>query len=246
MDRSEVDTDKKDSRSVKSISKSSDETGISLPLFVTKENKLLVGAVTFVVAAAVYLMSNHFPIFEPRMLPMTVWDQAIPFVPQTVWIYASEYIYFIVIYWLCRETLNMNRYVYAVLAIQFVSVAIFWVWPTTYPRNLFPLPDSLDPLTHWLFASIREGDSPNNCAPSLHVSSVLLCAFLFFNEQREKLWFFLTWGALISLSTLTTKQHYIVDVVSGLMMAILFHWLFYRRIAYHEPRAARAATSTAS
>jgi membrane-associated phospholipid phosphatase len=158
----------------------------------------------------------------------------------------SEYIYFIVIYALCRETLNMNRYVYAVLAIQFVSVAIFWAWPTTYPRHLFPLPDTLDPLTYKLFASLREGDSPNNCAPSLHVSSVLLCAFLFFNEQREKLWFFLTWGAMISLSTLTTKQHYIVDVVSGLMMAILFHWLFYRRISYHESRAARTATSPVS
>jgi membrane-associated phospholipid phosphatase len=177
---------------------------------------------------------------------MTAWDQAIPFVPQTVWVYVSEYIYFIVIYALCRETLNMNRYVYAVLAIQFVSVAIFWAWPTTYPRHLFPLPDTLDPLTHQLFTSLREGDSPNNCAPSLHVSSVLLCAFLFFNEQREKLWFFLTWGTLISLSTLTTKQHYIVDVVSGLMMAILFHWIFYRRMAYHEPRTAREPARVAS
>jgi membrane-associated phospholipid phosphatase len=225
---------------------SKQETGFSLPLFVTRENKLLVGAVTFVVAGGVYLISNHYPIFEPRLLPMTAWDQAIPFVPQTVWIYVSEYIYFIVIYALCRETLNMNRYVYAVLAIQFVSVAIFWTWPTTYPRHLFPLPDTLDPLTYKLFASLREGDSPNNCAPSLHVSSVLLCAFLFFNEQREKLWFFLTWGAMISLSTLTTKQHYIVDVVSGLMMAILFHWLFYRRISYHEPRTAGHATSPVS
>jgi membrane-associated phospholipid phosphatase len=223
-----------------------DSNGFSLPLFVTRENKLLVGFVTFVVAAGVYLISNHYPIFEPRMLPMTAWDQAIPFLPHTVWIYVSEYVYFIIIYALCREVLNMNRYVYAVLAIQFVSVAIFWAWPTTYPRHLFPLPDSLDHLTHWLFSSLRVGDSPNNCAPSLHVSSVMLCAFLFFNEQREKLWIFVTWGTLISLSTLTTKQHYIVDVVSGFMMAILFHWVFYRRISYHEPRAARTAEPAAS
>lgn len=220
------------------------EKAFLLPIFVTRENKHLVGAITFVFAAVIYLMSNHFPFFEPKMLPMTAWDQAIPFIPETVWIYLSEYVFFIVIYLLCRETINMNRYVYAVVALQVVSVTIFWAWPTTYPRSLYPLPDSLDPLTHWAFSSLRHGDSPTNCAPSLHVSSVLLCSFLFFNEQREKLWFFLTWGAFISLSTLTTKQHYIVDVVSGLLMAILFHWFFYRKASYSmgETSAARSAS----
>src|SRR5262249_48360591 len=137
---------------------------------------------------------------------------------------------------LCRDTLNLNKYLYSFISLQAVSVLIFMLWPTTYPRDHYPIPPGLDYWTNLAWVTLRAGDTPGNCCPSLHVSSVLLCGMLFMNEQRKKLPFFLTWGILISLSTLTTKQHYIVDVVTGLAMAGLFHWIFYRRVAY-KPRS---------
>lgn len=211
-------------------------TFLTLPLFVSPRNKARVGFLTFIFAALVYMISNHFPVFEPRLLTMTPLDRAIPFLPWTVWIYVSEYVYFVVIYILCRETINMNRYVCAVLAIQVFSVLIFTFWPTTYPRDLFPLPADLDRETSWLFSTLRKGDAPTNCCPSLHVSSVFLCGFLFLNEQRRKLWIFMLWATLIGLSTLTTKQHYVIDVVTGLLLAGFFHWIFYRRTEYRPIR----------
>lgn len=211
-------------------------TFMTLPLFVSPANKGLVGVLTFVFAGGLYFLSNHYPILEPRLLSMTALDRAIPFLPWTVWVYVSEYVYFIVIYLLCREPINMNRYVSAVLAIQVLSVLIFTLWPTTYPRDLFPLPANLDPTTTWLFSTLRAGDAPTNCCPSLHVSSVFLCGFLFLNEQRRRLWFFMLWATLIGASTLTTKQHYVIDVVTGLLMAILFHWIFYRKTDYRPAR----------
>ena len=206
--------------------------GFALPKFVTHGNKALVGTLVFIFSAILYLASNHFHFTEPKLLPLTSADQAIPFIPWTVWIYISEYVYFVVIYLLCRDTVNLNKYVYAVCAIQVVSVVIFWIWPTTYPRDLFPLPTTINHWTYWTFNTLRNGDTPANCCPSLHVSSVFLCGFLFLDEQRKKLPFFMLWATLIGLSTLTTKQHYIVDVVTGLLMALLFHWIFYRKIRY--------------
>lgn len=204
----------------------------SLPIIVTKENKYFVGAAMFGLAYVLYATSNHFHLVEPVTLHMTWVDRVVPFVPLTVWIYVSEYLYFGVIYIICKDMGNLNKYLYSFFVNQFVSILIFWVWPTTYPRDLFPLPDTLDPITHTLFSALRVMDSPANCCPSLHVSSVYLSSFIFFDEQRRKLPFFLIWGTAIALSTLTTKQHYLIDVIVGFFMAVGSYWIFHRLLSY--------------
>jgi membrane-associated phospholipid phosphatase len=212
--------------------------GITLPALVTGRNRIAAGFILFTVASLLYVLSNRFHFSEPRLLPMTAWDQGIPFLPHTIWIYISEYVYFVLIYCLCRDTLNLNKYLYSFFALQTVSVLIFLLWPTTYPRELYPIPEGLGFWTHLAWTTLRAGDTAANCCPSLHVSSVLLCGMLFITEQRNKLPFFLSWGILISLSTLTTKQHYIIDVVTGLAMACIFHWIFYRRVSYRPLKGA--------
>jgi membrane-associated phospholipid phosphatase len=125
-----------------------------------------------------------------------------------------------------------------------VSVLIFFIWPTVYPREQFPLPQDLNALTYYVFNYLRHADAPTNCCPSLHVSSVYLTSFLYLDEQRGKFPFFFGWGTLIALSTLTTKQHYLIDVVAGLMMAIVVWWIFYRVMSY-RPAAERPAHAQA-
>lgn len=208
--------------------------GVSLPLWITKETKLICGFIAFSFAALIYMAANHFPVFPPQQLQMTWFDRIIPFVPSTVWIYVSEYLYFAVVFLLCRDMKNLNKYLYSFLALQVVSVAIFYLWPTTYPRDLFPLiPDAMDPLTYQIFSRLRVVDAPTNCCPSLHVSSVFLSAFIYLDEQENKFPIIFSWGTAIALSTLTTKQHYLIDVVSGLAMAVAFYVVFHRWVPYH-------------
>lgn len=215
------------------------ESEASLPLFVTRQNKYRVGLLLWFYAALIYLTSNHFPILEPQLLPMSRLDRAIPFLPNTVWIYLSEYLFFITIYLSARDMVNLNKYVYSFIALQTTSVLIFVLWPTTFPRELFPLPEDLNAPTYFIFSALRQLDTPVNCCPSLHVSSVFLSSFIFLDEQQKKFPLFFFWGAAIALSTLTTKQHYFVDVLSGLFMAILFYWIFHKLVSYrghHENR----------
>lgn len=209
-------------------------SGWILPIFMTRENKNRVGFLLAVVATLLYLGSNHFHLFEPKFLPLWWIDQTVPFVPETVWIYVSEYIFFPVVYLTCRDVVNLNKYFYSFLFLQVLSVVIFIVWPTTYPRELFPLTPSIDAITYFVFNSLRTADTAANCCPSLHVSSVYLSSFIFLDEQKEKFSFFFVWGSLIALSTLTTKQHYMIDVISGLLMAVGTYWIFHRYISYRR------------
>lgn len=204
----------------------------ALPLFVTRENKYTVGALMFAFATAIYLTTNHFPLFQPQLLPMTWVDQAIPFMPNTLWVYVSEYIFFAVVFILIRDMTTLNKFVYSFTALQLVSVLIFWVWPTTFPRGSFPLAGDLNAATQAVFTWLRQMDTPNNCAPSLHVSSVYLCSFLFLDEQRKKFAWIFVWATLIAISTLTTKQHYLVDVVTGFFLGAISWSVFHRWMAY--------------
>jgi membrane-associated phospholipid phosphatase len=214
-------------------------SGFALPMFITAENRYFAGFLMFLIAAVLYLTSNHVHLFPPQFLPMTWVDQAVPFAPWTVWIYLSEYIFFGIIYALTRNYANLNKYWYSFVGLQIVSVTIFWIWPTTYPRDSFPLVGDMANWTNYAFASLRASDTPANCCPSLHVSSVYLSSFVFLEEQKKKFPFFFIWGTLIALSTLTTKQHYLVDVISGLVMALLFYWTFHKWIPYRGVQAKR-------
>ena len=160
-------------------------TAFALPLFINRLNRLSVGAMMFIGGGSLYLLSNHLHFSDPRLLPMSWVDNAVPFLPNTMWIYISEYIYFIVIYLLCKDMVNLNKYFYSFLSLQIVSAFLFWVWPTTYPRDSFPLPADLNAFTTFAFTQLRQADTPANCCPSLHVSSVYLSSFVFLDEQRR-------------------------------------------------------------
>lgn len=214
----------------------------------TRKMKYPVGAVMFALAYVMYRMTNQHPVFPTILLPMTWLDRTIPLVPWTVVIYVSEYLFFTVVYLTCRDADNLNKYVYSFLVTQFFSCTIFFLWPTTYPRELYPIPADTPAFLQSIWTWLRNQDAATNCFPSLHVSTVYLSSYIFLDEQREKFPFFFIWGTLIALSTLPTKQHYIADVVAGWVLSVTAYWLFHRKIQYRKvgPAAEAAALDLAT
>lgn len=207
---------------------------IKLPLFLTQKNKYLVGLMVFIFGAIIYFLANHNKLFPPVELPMLWIDNVIPFWPYTIWVYLSECVLFVSVYVLTKDMQNVNKYLYSMTALQIVSVIIFVLWPTTFPRHLYPIPEEgLDGLTRLAIFLTRSSDDPSNCLPSLHVSGVYLSSFMFLDEQKKKFPFYFLWATLVAISTITLKQHYFLDVVAGLGVAILFYWLFHKRIGYY-------------
>lgn len=206
-----------------------------LPLFVNEKNKIISGAIMYSISYFTYYMTNHYPYFEPIYLPMNWVDRNVPFIPHSVWIYMSEYFYFVFIYLLLKKNNHINKYLYSFLSLQLFACLIFFFFPTTYPRENFPIPEGTAP---WLAAAwewLRKQDAPTNCFPSLHVASVYISAFVFWDEgQKQKFWIFMVWSTLIAATTLTTKQHYLADVIFGISLACFFFWLFHRKINYYH------------
>ena len=202
---------------------------MKLRVFVTAENHYRMGLLVLAIIAGLYYLTNHFPVFELRYLPMTYIDIAVPFIPVTIWVYVSEYLYYVVAYSSYKNEENVNKFLYAYISLSFFSFFIFFLWPTVYPRELFPLTNYSEGITKTVFSFLRDHmDSPTNCFPSHHVSSCFLLSFSFLHESRRKFILFFIWTILIAISTITTKQHYFADVISGFLTALLFYYVFFK------------------
>lgn len=210
-----------------------DAASMTLPLFITRGNKYFAGAIMYALAYVLYYTTNHYPLYEPTLLPLTWIDQNTPFLPWTVLIYISEYFYFAFVYILLREEDNINQYLYSYFVAQLIACLVFVIYPVTYPRELFPIPSNIPLWLQETWIWLRKADAPTNCLPSLHVASVYLSAFAFITDKQKKLfWFFFIWSTLIAFTTLTTKQHYLVDILSGMALAGSTYFWFHHRQKY--------------
>ena len=94
-----------------------------------------------------------------------------------------------------------------------------------------PWPEKIIP-SHLFFHDLIKM-KPYACFPSMHVALAVLPACLLFSVTKNKLIRILstTTAALISFSTITLKEHYVMDVVSGLVLALIFYavWIFLTR-----------------
>src|SRR5688572_7000489 len=111
---------------------------LHLPSLHTVQGKYIVGALIAALSAALYLLPNHWQAWPASYLPMTALDKAIPFWPQTGWAYAAAYGLLLITFILARDLSQASRFLYACLFAQVFAAACFVLWPTVYPRELYP------------------------------------------------------------------------------------------------------------
>lgn len=175
--------------------------------------------VACLVHIVVYFAGNHFPSSEPRLLHSTFIDDAVPFLPLTAIVYVSAYAQAIAAFLTLKRFIDLQHFLEIFTVTVVVAGFMHWAFPTRFPRELFPL-DANDPST-LLLRMVRAVDTPASCFPSLHVGLAFACAFAI-RQPRPKLWWvFFGWSVAIAVSTLTTKQHYLVDVAGGLVLAVV-------------------------
>jgi membrane-associated phospholipid phosphatase len=157
---------------------------------------------------------------DPSMLPLTALDRAIPFVPETVWIYGTVTWACLVAWLLVPNAIEARRLYLSIAVSTAVCTLAFIAFPTTFPRELYPLEPASASARELL--DLRSADDPDNCFPSLHVALAWSVA-LSFRRETHGPWLViaaLVWAALVSVTTLTTKQHYVADVPAGLLVGV--------------------------
>lgn len=206
---------------------------MTLPRLVTAETKYRAGLLILVGTALLYTLTNRLERVAPTPLPLTWVDEAVPVQAWAVWVYATYPLLFLLTFVIERDARRLDRWMWATLAVNLVSNVVFLAWPTTLDRAPYTLPPGAGAWTRDLLDRLRAFDLPTNCFPSLHVSTAYLSSFVAWRRQHARFALSFAWATAIAVSTLSTKQHALVDVVAGLGLAIAAYLLFLRRGGDH-------------
>lgn len=149
-------------------------------------------------------------------------DDYIPFVPWTVVIYLGCYIFWVINYIIgCRQERNEAfRFISADFAAKLVCLLCYMIFPTTNTRPVI----TGNSLWEELMGLLYQMDAADNLLPSIHCLTSWFCFLAVRKNEKIPLWY--KWLSLfiavsICISTLTTKQHVLIDVFAGVALAEL-------------------------
>ncbi len=171
----------------------------------------------------------YFGIGQWAIVRATVvfdWDpaRAVPLASVFVIPYLSAYVMPLFVIFSIRSYSTYRIYAATVAGAIIVSAAFFALMPLTIDRPEILGASIFDRLLAHLYAT----DRPTNLFPSLHVSLAFLFAFgASLDHPRRKLWM-LAWAWLIAVSTIFTRQHYVVDALAGALLAWVAWRIFLR------------------
>lgn len=164
-----------------------------------------------------FLLSRHRAVFlHPSAL-----DQHLPEWPGSIAVYLTQFVLLPVALLTEADDGRRSRAFYAMMAATLVSCLIFLVWPTTVGQTVRVGQSWVSGAWNWLYFF----DVPGNCFPSLHVALAWVACWLL--ARRGRLWRTMAplWWLAISVSTLTTRQHRLIDVGGGIAVALLALWI---------------------
>ncbi len=159
-------------------------------------------------------------------VPALPLDGLLPLVPAWALVYGALYCFLILAPVLVvQQGALIRRTVWAYLAVWTTAYLCFFLYPTVAPR-----PDTVpgEGFAVWGLRFLYDADPPYNCLPSLHVAHAFVSAFACHRVHRTLGVVALISASLVALSTLLTKQHYVADLVGGVLLAWGAHAIFLR------------------
>jgi membrane-associated phospholipid phosphatase len=180
--------------------------------------KALVALGMAIVQWSVYYALAILPTERSATMFDTPLDRAIPFWPWTTWFYLPVYIgIFVAASAGLRSRTLFDRALACATGNMIVAGLCHYFIHATYPR-ITVHPPFADASTAFL-AFVQRIDPPSNVFPSLHVAHSSVLALLLRRDRKHLGTVAVAFAALLALSTLTTKQHFIADVIAGFVMA---------------------------
>lgn len=168
----------------------------------------------------IYFTPQRRPWRKAIELPSAL-DNKIPFVPEWVWVYSILYYPIILLLVVTIDDYrSFNMTVFSFILLLFLQIFAFYIFPVRTPHEWRNFDNKT--MSTRLLALVHKYDSASNCFPSMHVSVATLTALHLNNNLSEvigvtSLLSFL-FPILIAISTLFTKQHYVIDIPPGAVL----------------------------
>ena len=171
----------------------------------------------------IYEPLNHGP---NRIFLETPLDRALPVVPIFAIPYVSliSYVGVSLLAFLFVRARVYRSAAITMIIVWFISYASYFLLQSYIARPAITGTDPFSAMVRGIYA----GDRPYNDFPSLHTSLSTIIAIHWWRIDRRIGIAAAIWTALIVMSTVLIKQHYLADVVAGLALAGVISWLVMR------------------
>lgn len=161
-------------------------------------------------------------------------DDIIPLYKPAILIYCSWFLMLVLpfIFLLKKKAYNdLWNIAVPMFSAMFISLIIYIFWPTAL--EIRPEYLSGNDVFTYLLKQIEAIDAPNNVCPSIHVSTSMIIDYQFSksinmqdDSKRLSRIGFRILNISICISTMLVKQHSIIDVLAGIIMAIVICFLY--------------------
>jgi len=159
-------------------------------------------------------------------VPELALDRVVPLQPIWALVYGPVYLFLILLPVLVvRQDEQIRRTVFAYLTVWIIAYVCFLLYPTTASRPERVIGDGF---ALWGLRFLYSADPPYNCFPSLHVAHSFVSALTCLRVHRGVGIAATLGAALVGVSTLFTKQHYVADVIAGVLLAFMAYVVFLR------------------
>jgi len=195
--------------------------------------------------SGIYFFVGNARFERSTELLRTRLDDVIPFIPATAWFYLPIYVGIFVLAVASFQTrVHFDRALAGVGVILLAGLAGHRFVAAEYPRPLLHAPYGGP--SEAFMAWVQGIDPPGNVFPSLHVAHTSSLALFLHHENPRLGWVVIGLALLLAASTLTTKQHFVADVVAGFVLAALTRTLLLRGVAPGHAAAPSAVPSPSS
>jgi len=182
-------------------------------------------ALTLLGWLGIYFLVNRLQVEHDRRLDLGIsLDGKIPFIPQFALVYFSTYIFVVQPFFILSNARLFYWMLVSFISITAAATLIHAAVPSKIDRvEQLELSNGISGRALGLF---QKTCKPHGNFPSMHVGlSVPVVGANFIVAGPVAGSVTLIWAVLIALSTLYTKQHYILDVLAGALGGILIYSL---------------------
>lgn len=200
----------------------------------------LVGAGMFILWAGLYFLVGRVPQPASVIYFSSAFESHIPLRPAFSLLYLLLYPIFLLPFFVIRERPVLQRLVAADFIMFALCSVLFVAFPVGMERPSLPPPTSLG---SWVLGMVWGNDVAWNCMPSEHCMAAMIASLAMWDSNRRAGAFGFLSALLIGISTLFTKQHYLVDVIAGYGLAFGVYGALRWAKSFEPMAAAEAPTS---